>query len=45
MKKRLLVIEDEMSVAKQLKWGLGKEYVEFREFPGQYIYFLTHIGN
>lgn len=26
MKKRLLVIEDEMSVAKQLKWGLGKEY-------------------
>ena len=26
MRKRLLVIEDEMSVAKQLKWGLGKEY-------------------
>ena len=26
MKKRLLVIEDEKSVAKQLKWGLGKEY-------------------
>jgi two-component system, NtrC family, response regulator len=26
MKKRLLVIEDEMSVAKQLRWGLGKEY-------------------
>ncbi len=25
-KKRLLVIEDEISVAKQLKWGLGKEY-------------------
>ena len=26
MKKRLLIIEDELSVAKQLKWGLGKEY-------------------
>ena len=26
MKKKLLIIEDEMSVAKQLKWGLGKEY-------------------
>jgi two-component system NtrC family response regulator len=26
MKKRLLIIEDETSVAKQLKWGLGKEY-------------------
>jgi two-component system NtrC family response regulator len=25
-KKRLLVIEDEISVAKQLKWGLAKEY-------------------
>ncbi|OPL17226.1 MAG: hypothetical protein AVO38_05340 [delta proteobacterium ML8_D] len=25
-KKRLLVIEDEISVAKQLKWGLGKDY-------------------
>nr|HDN01223.1 PEP-CTERM-box response regulator transcription factor [Deltaproteobacteria bacterium] len=25
-KKRLLVIEDEISVAKQLQWGLGKEY-------------------
>jgi two-component system NtrC family response regulator len=25
-KKRLLVIEDELSVAKQLKWGLKKEY-------------------
>ncbi|MCD6197172.1 MAG: PEP-CTERM-box response regulator transcription factor [Deltaproteobacteria bacterium] len=25
-KKRLLIIEDEISVAKQLKWGLGKEY-------------------
>ncbi|PXF59151.1 MAG: PEP-CTERM-box response regulator transcription factor [Deltaproteobacteria bacterium] len=25
-KKRLLVIEDEISVAKQLKWGIGKEY-------------------
>ena len=25
-KKKLLVIEDEISVAKQLKWGLGKEY-------------------
>ncbi|MDY6972617.1 MAG: sigma 54-interacting transcriptional regulator, partial [Thermodesulfobacteriota bacterium] len=24
--KRLLLIEDEISVAKQLKWGLGKEY-------------------
>jgi len=27
MKKNLLLIEDEYSVAKQLKWGLGKEYV------------------
>jgi two-component system NtrC family response regulator len=26
MKKNLLVIEDEDSVAKQLRWGLGKEY-------------------
>ena len=26
MKKKLLVIEDENSVAKQLKWGLGKQY-------------------
>lgn len=26
MKKHLLVIEDEHSVAKQLRWGLGKEY-------------------
>jgi len=26
MKKNLLVIEDEKSVAKQLRWGLGKEY-------------------
>jgi two-component system NtrC family response regulator len=26
MGKRLLVIEDEISVAKQLRWGLGKEY-------------------
>ncbi|MEA1933089.1 MAG: PEP-CTERM-box response regulator transcription factor [Thermodesulfobacteriota bacterium] len=26
MKKKLLVIEDENSVAKQLRWGLGKEY-------------------
>ncbi|MBC2694081.1 MAG: PEP-CTERM-box response regulator transcription factor [Desulfobacteraceae bacterium] len=26
MKKNLLVIEDENSVAKQLRWGLGKEY-------------------
>ncbi len=26
VKKKLLVIEDENSVAKQLKWGLGKEY-------------------
>jgi two-component system NtrC family response regulator len=26
MKKRLLIIEDEISVAKQLKWGLGEEY-------------------
>ncbi|MCF6188432.1 MAG: PEP-CTERM-box response regulator transcription factor [Desulfobulbaceae bacterium] len=26
MKKNLLVIEDEHSVAKQLRWGLGKEY-------------------
>ena len=26
MRKKLLIIEDEMSVAKQLKWGLGKEY-------------------
>lgn len=26
MKKKLLVIEDEKSVAKQLRWGLGKEY-------------------
>jgi two-component system NtrC family response regulator len=25
-KKRLLVIDDEISVAKQLKWGLGEEY-------------------
>jgi two-component system NtrC family response regulator len=25
-KKRLLIIEDEISVAKQLKWGLGEEY-------------------
>jgi two-component system NtrC family response regulator len=25
-KKRLLIIEDEISVAKQLKWSLGKEY-------------------
>jgi two-component system NtrC family response regulator len=25
-KKKLLVVEDETSVAKQLKWGLGKEY-------------------
>lgn len=26
MKEKLLVIEDENSVAKQLRWGLGKEY-------------------
>ena len=26
MKKKLLIIEDEPSVAKQLKWGLGKKY-------------------
>ncbi len=26
MQKNLLVIEDELSVAKQLRWGLGKEY-------------------
>ena len=26
MKKNLLVVEDEHSVAKQLRWGLGKEY-------------------
>ena len=26
MKKNLLIIEDEHSVAKQLRWGLGKEY-------------------
>ena len=26
MKKRLLVIDDEISVAKQLKWGLGEDY-------------------
>ena len=26
MKKKLLVIEDEKSLAKQLRWGLGKEY-------------------
>ena len=26
MKKKLLVIEDEKSVAKQLRWGLDKEY-------------------
>lgn len=26
MKKRLLVVEDENSVAKQLRWGLGEEY-------------------
>ncbi|NIA19194.1 MAG: PEP-CTERM-box response regulator transcription factor [Xanthomonadaceae bacterium] len=26
MKKKLLIIEDELSVAKQLRWGLGKEY-------------------
>jgi len=26
MKKKLLIIEDEISVAKQLKWGLGKDY-------------------
>ena len=26
MNKRLLIIEDEISVAKQLKWGLGEEY-------------------
>ncbi len=26
MKKHLLIIEDEHSVAKQLRWGLGKEY-------------------
>jgi len=26
MKKNLLIIEDENSVAKQLRWGLGKEY-------------------
>ncbi|MBW2738106.1 MAG: PEP-CTERM-box response regulator transcription factor [Deltaproteobacteria bacterium] len=26
MKKKLLVIEDENSVAKQLRWGLGREY-------------------
>lgn len=26
MKKTLLVIEDENSVAKQLRWGLDKEY-------------------
>ena len=25
-KERLLIIEDETSVAKQLKWGLQKEY-------------------
>ena len=25
-KKRLLIIEDEISVAKQLKWGFGEEY-------------------
>jgi two-component system NtrC family response regulator len=26
MKKKLLIIEDEVSVAKQLRWGLDKEY-------------------
>jgi len=26
MKKKLLIIEDEKSVAKQLRWGLGKDY-------------------
>ncbi len=26
MKKKLLIIEDERSVAKQLRWGLGEEY-------------------
>ncbi|PHR24438.1 MAG: PEP-CTERM-box response regulator transcription factor [Desulfotalea sp.] len=26
MKKKLLIIEDEKSVAKQLRWGLGEEY-------------------
>ena len=26
MKKKLLVIEDENSVAKQLRWGLDEEY-------------------
>lgn len=26
MKKKLLIIEDELSVAKQLRWGLDKEY-------------------
>ncbi len=26
MKKKLLVIEDESSVAKQLRWGLDKDY-------------------
>ncbi|MGB5988054.1 MAG: hypothetical protein WBG37_22310 [Desulfobacterales bacterium] len=26
MKKKLLVIEDEKSVAKQLRWGLNQEY-------------------
>ena len=26
MNKRLLIIEDEISVAKQLKWGFGEEY-------------------
>ena len=25
-KKNLLIIEDETSVAKQIKWGLGEEY-------------------
>ncbi|BCL62027.1 hypothetical protein DGMP_27200 [Desulfomarina profundi] len=26
MKPKLLIIEDELSVAKQLRWGLDKEY-------------------
>lgn len=26
MRRKLLIIEDEISVAKQLKWGLGKDY-------------------
>ena len=36
MKKKLLVIEDENSVAKQLKWGLGKKYeITFASDAGQ----------